>query len=93
MYLGRFDSLYDVNQTNLHKDIHLMNSTIKSAFVFAIVILLILLFAGWTMAGEVLSVEMMGSGGITGISWVWMPAVLLLCFGVMLVWVVYEQKK
>lgn len=72
-----------------------MNVTTKTALViaFAIVVGLLLLFGGGTMTGATLSGGMMGNGAMGGISWMWIPTSLLLGLGVLLVWVIFEQKK
>ncbi len=72
-----------------------MNVTTKTALVigFAIVVALLLLFGGGTMTGATLSGGMMGNGTMGGISWMWIPALLMLGLGVVLVWVIFGQKK
>ena len=62
-----------------------MNATTKTVLViaFAIVVILLLLFGG----------GMMGSGAMGGISWMWIPTLLMLGLGVLLVWVIFGQKK
>lgn len=72
-----------------------MNETNKTALViaFAVAVLLLLLFAGGTMTGATLSGGMMGNGAMGGISWIWIPTLLMLGLGVLLVWAVFGQKK
>jgi hypothetical protein len=36
---------------------------------------------------------MMGNGAMGGISWMWIPALLALGLGVLLVWAIFGQKK
>ena len=85
----------DVTQTNLYKEISLMNATTKTVLViaFAIVVILLLLFGGGTMTGATMSGGMMGNGAMGGISWMWIPTLLMLGLGVLLVWVIFGQKK
>ena len=77
-----------------------MNATTKTVLViaFAIVVIQLLLFGGGTMTGATLSGGMMGSGAMGsgamgGISWMWIPTLLMLGLGVLLVWVIFGQKK
>jgi hypothetical protein len=72
-----------------------MNATNKTALViaFAIAVVLLLLFGGGAMSGATLSGGMMGNGTMGGISWMWIPAVLMLGLGVLLVWAIFGQKK
>ena len=72
-----------------------MNATNKTALViaFAVVLVLVLLFGGGAMSGATLSGGMMGNGVMGGISWMWIPAVLMLGLGFLLVWIIFEQKK
>ena len=72
-----------------------MNSTSKTALVlvFAIVIALLLMFGGGTMTGATLSGGMMGNGVMGGVSWMWIPTLLLLGIGALLVWVIFGEKK
>ena len=72
-----------------------MNATNKTALViaFAVVVILLLLFGGGAMTGATLSGGMMGSGAMGGVSWIWIPTVLMLGLGVLLVWAIVAQKK
>ena len=72
-----------------------MNKLNKTAFIsaFAIVIVLFLLFGGGTMTGVTPSDGMMGNGAMGGISWMWILTVLMFGLGVLLVWVIFGQKK
>jgi len=77
------------------------NETNKTALViaFVIVVVLLLLLGGGMMTGTTLSGGKMGSGWLGGsgwmggISWMWIPALLMLGLGVLLVWVLFGQKK
>ena len=71
-----------------------MNVTTKTAFTiaFAIVVIL-LLFGGGAMTGATLSGGMMGNGAMGGISWMWIPTLLMLGLGVLLVWIIFWQKN
>ncbi len=70
-----------------------MNATTKTAIAFAIVVILLLLFAGGTMTGATLSGGMMGNGAMGGISWMWIPTLLMLGLGVLLVLIIFGQKN
>ena len=71
-----------------------MNATNKLALVIAlaVVVVLLLLFGGGAMTGATLSGGMMGNGVMGGVSWIWIPAVLMLGLGVLLVWAIFEKK-
>jgi len=71
-----------------------MDATTKTALViaFAIVVVLLLLFGGGTMTGATLSGGMMGSGAMGGISWMWLPTVLVVVLGVVLFSVIFGKK-
>ena len=72
-----------------------MNESNKTALIiaFVIVLVLLLLFGGGTMTGATLSGGMMGNGAMGGISWMWIPTLLMVGLGVLLVWVIFGQKK
>ncbi len=72
-----------------------MNATTRTALGigFAVVVVLLLLFDGGTMTGTTIRGGMMGNGAMGGISWMWIPIVLVLGLGALLVWVISGQKK
>lgn len=72
-----------------------MNEISKIALLaaFAFVLVLLFLFGGGTMSGAMLSGGMMGNGVMGGVSWMWIPTLLLLIIGALLVWVIFTQKK
>jgi hypothetical protein len=78
----------------LPKETHAMNATTKTAFViaFAVVTMLLLLFGGGIMTGTVMSGGMMGSGSVGGISWMWLPILLVVLLGFVLFSVTYGKK-
>ena len=63
-----------------------MDATTKTALViaFAVVALLLLLFGGGMMSGTTMSGGMMGNGAMAGISWMWLPILLVVVLGVVL---------
>jgi hypothetical protein len=63
-----------------------MDASTKTALViaFAVVALLLLLFGGAMTTGTMMSGGMMGSGSMGGISWMWLPIVLVVVLGVAL---------
>jgi len=71
-----------------------MGATTKTALVIAIsiVVVLLLLFGGGTMTGATLSGGMMGSGAMGGVSWMWLPTVLIVVLGVVLFSVIFGKK-
>ncbi len=72
-----------------------MNESNKTALgiVFAIVVVLLVLFGGGTMTGATMSGGMMGNGVIGGMNWIWIPGLLMLSLGVLLAWAIFGQKK
>ena len=72
-----------------------MNATTRTALgiAFAVVVVLLVLFGGGTMTGATMRGGMMGTGAMGGISWMWIPIVLVLGLGALLVWVISKQKK
>ena len=76
-----------------------MDSKTKTALViaFVVVALLLLLFGGGMMTGTMMSggmmgSGMMGSGMIGGISWMWLPILLVVVLGVVLFSVYFGKK-
>ena len=71
-----------------------MNATTKTALIiaFTFVVALLLLFGGGAMTGATLSGGMMGNGAMGGISWMWIPTLLMLGLGAVLVWAIFGQK-
>ena len=72
-----------------------MNETNKTALIIilSIAVVLMLLLGGGAMTGATLSGGMMGNGVMGGISWIWIPALLMFGLGVLLVWAMFGQKK
>ena len=72
-----------------------MNTASRLAIVVAFVILalLLLLFGGGMASGTMMSGGMMGSGSMGGISWMWLPTVLIVALGIVLFQLLVEQKK
>jgi len=71
-----------------------MNATTKTALVIAFAIAaVLLLFGGDTMTGATLSGGMMGNGAMGGISWMWIPVLLMLGICALIVWAIFGQKK
>ena len=60
---------------------------------FAVVVVLLFLSGGGTMIGVTLSGGMMGNGAMGGINWMWIQTSLMLGLGVLLIWVIFGQKK
>ena len=70
-----------------------MNESNKTPLIiaFVIVVVLLLLFGGGTMTGATLSGGMMGNGAMGGVSWMWIPTLLMVGLGALLVWVIFGQ--
>ena len=76
-----------------------MDSKTKTALViaFVVVALLLLLFGGGMMTGTMMSGGMMGSGmmgngNMGGISWMWLPTLLVVVLGLVLFLVFFGKK-
>ena len=71
-----------------------MNATNKTGLLIAFVVVvgLVLLFGGGAMTGVTLNGGMMGSGGMGGISWMWIPTLLALGIGMVLGWAIFAKK-
>ena len=72
-----------------------MNENNKTALViaFVIVLALLLLFGGGTMTGATLSGGMMGNGAMGGISWMWIPTLLMVGLVALFIWIIFGEKK
>ena len=71
-----------------------MKATNRTTLIiaFVIIVLLFLLFGGGAMTGARLSIGMLGSGMMGGISWMWIPALITLGIGVFLGWAIFGKK-
>ena len=71
-----------------------MDATTRTALViaFVVVALLLLLFGGGMATGTMMSGGMMGSGSMGGISWMWLPTLLVVVLGVALFSVISGKK-
>jgi hypothetical protein len=61
--------------------------------VLLVMIILFLLFGGGALIVTLEDSGMMGSGWGSGISWMWIPALLFLTLSAILVWVLNTKKK
>jgi hypothetical protein len=63
-----------------------MDASSRTALIiaFAAVALLLLLFGSGMTTGTIMSGGMMGSGSMGGVSWMWLPTVLVVVLGVAL---------
>ncbi len=73
-----------------------MDTATRTALViaFVVVALLLLIFGGGMMTGATMSGGMMGSGSMDGIgiSWMWLPTLLVVVLGVALFSVIFGKK-
>jgi hypothetical protein len=71
-----------------------MDATNKTPLVIALVVvaLLLLLFGGGVTTGTMMSGGYMGSGSMGGISWMWLPTLLIVVLGVVLFSVISAKK-
>ena len=66
----------------------------KSLLVVLIVmIILFLMVCGGAISVTIENGGMMGSGWSSGISWLWMPALLFLSLSILLTWVIFVKKR
>jgi len=78
----------------LSKETPTMDTTSKTALVIALVVvgLLLLLFGGGMATGTSMSGGMMGTGSMGGISWMWLPTLLVVVLGVVLFSFIFGKK-
>jgi len=71
-----------------------MDSTTKTTLCIAVgvVAFLLLLFGGRKVTRTTMSGGMMGSGSMGGISWMWLPTLLVAVLGVVLFSVIFGKK-
>ena len=71
-----------------------MNTTGRIVVVMAIVVaaLLALFFGGGMGTGSSMSGGMMGNGMMGGMGWMWLPSLLILGLGVLVVWILFRKK-
>lgn len=65
------------------------SNKIPLVIAFVAVVVLFLVFGGGTMMNG----GMMGQGWTGGFSWMWIPTLLMLGFGILLGWLIFGQKK
>ncbi len=71
-----------------------MDAATKTPLVIAIVVaaMLLLLFGGGMTTGTMMSGGYMGSGSMGGISWMWLPTLLIIILGAALFSVIAGKK-
>ncbi len=71
-----------------------MDTATKTPLVIAFVVaaLLLLLFGGGMATGTMISGGMMGSGSMGGINWMWLPTLLVVVLGVVLISAISGKK-
>ncbi len=71
-----------------------MEATNKTSLVIAFVVaaLLLFFFGGGMATGTMMSGGMMGSGSMGGISWMWLPTLLVAIIGAVLFSVIFGKK-
>ena len=67
------------------------NRTLIIALV--VVVALVLLFGGGAMTGGMMNGGVHGTGWMDERGWMWTPAIIALCLGVALGWVIFKKKK
>jgi len=61
--------------------------------VFIVMIALFLLFCGGAISVTMEYGGLIGTGWTSGISWMWVPAMLFLTLSILLGWVIFAKKK
>ena len=61
--------------------------------VLVVMIIFFLLFSGGALLITLEDGGMMGTGWGSGISWMWIPALLFLSLSMLIGWVIYTKKK
>jgi len=76
------------------KQTHSVNTTTKTALViaFAVVALLLLLVGIGIITGTMTSEGMLGIGSMDGISWMWLPILLVVVLGFVFFSVIFGKK-
>jgi uncharacterized membrane protein len=69
------------------------NTNKPLTIVLVVMIVLFLLFSGGALMITLEDGGMMGTGWGSGISWMWIPALLFLTLSAILVWVLNTKKK
>ena len=87
----RIESRFKLNHA---KELHIMESSTKTALVIAFIViaLLLLLFGGGMATGTMMSGGMMGSGSMGGFSWMWLPTLLVVVLGIVIFSVLFGKK-
>lgn len=65
----------------------------RMALVIAVVIAVVLLFGSGMITGGRMGGGMMGNGTMGGYGWMWPSALVLVCVGVLLMWMLSTKKK
>ena len=73
----------------------MINETYRKPLIalFAIALVLILIFGSGTMTGSMMSGGMMGQTRIGGYTLMWVPTVLAVGLGLLLGWVLFGRKR
>jgi hypothetical protein len=76
------------------KGLRIMNAASKTALVvaFAVAAALLLLFGGGMETGTMMNGSLMGNGSMAGFGWMWIPSVVVVVPGVVLVSSIYRKK-
>jgi len=71
-----------------------MNATSKTALVvaFAVAAALLLLFGGGMETGTMMNGSLISNGSMAGFSWMWLPSLVVIVLGVVLVSSIYRKK-
>jgi hypothetical protein len=71
-----------------------MDETNKAGLVmtFSVVVVLCLLFGIGALTGATVGSGMLGSGDRGGISWMWIPTLFTLGFGILLGWTIFTRE-
>jgi hypothetical protein len=80
--------------TTYLKGNHIMDAATRTALVIGLVVvaLLLLILSGGMATGTMMSGGMMGVGYMGGVSWMWLPTLLVVALGVVLLSVISGKK-
>jgi hypothetical protein len=76
-------------------EVIMINETYRKPLIalFAIALVLILIFGSGTMTGSMMSGGMMGQTRIGGYTLMWVPTLLAVGLGLLLGWVLFGRKR
>ncbi len=86
-------SISDNQQVKKRVNEVLANSSKLVMIVLIVLLILFLLFSAGALSVSIKDNGAMGLGWETGISWMWVPALLFLILSVLLSWSIFNKKR